>query len=252
MRILAAEIVPGVDRSREEEAALIVLGALLLALLHLFVRPLRRRLMHSDVVGDSAIAGLSTAYVFVVLLPELEPGHDIVGDYIFLIVLAGFITLYGLEQRAHRRAARWGSGTEDVQVFWLLAGVQWCTGFLFVVTWPNVLHERPTFFLLTVVGPALGLALHGYQLSERDPALHGRWGRWALASGPLVGAAFDSIWHETDEAVLDLLVAFLAGLVLFAAIAKETYEHERTRFLPFMAGVSAYVAIFLTRPLHPG
>lgn len=100
--MLAAETASGGAHNAVEEAALIVVGATLIVLLQVFVRPWRQKLFHSEVVADSAIAGLATAYVFVVLLPELETGHEIIGDYIFLIVLAGFVTLYGLEHVAHR------------------------------------------------------------------------------------------------------------------------------------------------------
>lgn len=252
MLVLATEAVTEAEPARGEEVALILVGALLLALLHVVVRPLRRQLLRSELFADSAIAGLSTAYVFVVLLPELETGHEIIGDYVFVIVLCGFVLLFGLEHAMHRLDAKHGSSAAAGRVFALRTGVQWSTGFLFLLTWPNALHERPTFFLLAGAGPALGLALHGYQLSERDPDRHHRWARWVLATGPLAGAAVDIIWHEANEVVLDVMIAFLAGFILFGTITDESYEHERTRFAPFVAGASFYVAIFLTQPLHPG
>lgn len=235
-----------------EAVALVVLAAALVGSVHLFAAQLRQRLFRSEAVADSVFAGLSAAYVFLVLLPELDTTHDVLGDSVFLVVLAAFVTFYGIEHAAERRDRTSDTDAGRRGLFWLRTGLLWVTTLLFVLTLPDHLHDQTTFFILTVGGAALGLAVHSYDVFDAHPTLHQRVGRWVLATAAAVGAAVDLFLRPPPEVVLDVLIAVLAGAVLLKALVGSEWEHTRTRFLPFLSGTAVYALVFLTRPLHPG
>lgn len=107
--------------------AAILASALAMALVHLLspwlsFLPARPRSGWLSVAG-----GVSTAYVFVHLLPELAhhqaQSFQGAGAEIFLIALAGMVVFYGLERWAKLQAGAEDSGAEmPAGAFWLHLG----------------------------------------------------------------------------------------------------------------------------------
>lgn len=101
-----------------------VLGALVIALLvaalHLAAPRIRKLPFIPERATGSSAGGLAVAYVFLHLLPEIAEGSDAIGKAltdavrptplldlgIFLVALAGFTAVYGLERLADRTSSR--------------------------------------------------------------------------------------------------------------------------------------------------
>ncbi|WP_436346302.1 hypothetical protein [Natronorubrum sp. FCH18a] len=215
----------------------------------------------------SLCGGVSVAYVFVHLLPEItehqsrvveafEPTNVVLEAThersLFIAALVGFTLFYGLEQivrRSHRGRNRRANGGEVTiravtGVFWIhigsFAAYNALIGYL-------LLHREETgVSSLLLYGVAMGLhfVVNDYGLREHHQAAYDRIGRWLLA-GAIVGGASLGALVGVPELYLSLLLAFLAGGVILNVIKEELPADRESRFWAFGAGLTAYTGILL-------
>lgn len=226
-----------------------------LAAVHLLAGRLRvlDRLPRSRWLSFSG--GLSVAYVFVHLLPELSAGQEVlatsagpllaaVETHVWLVALVGLSLFYGLERAAKRSQAAHGGGRGARRVFWLHIG----SFALYNVLVGYLLQHRPDDDLAGLLLFWFAMLLH---LLVNDDALHrhhrdayARTGRWVVAAavlgGWLLGWAFD-----VGEAAEVVLLAFLGGGVILNVLKEELPEERQSSFTAFAAGAAAYTALLL-------
>lgn len=255
-----------------------VAAALVLAAVHVVTPGLRWLGGTPRSVWLSVAGGVSVAYVFVHLLPELAEGQAQVSRaleaegpgaplrfaerHVYLIALAGLALFYGLDKlakrsRGQRAEGEPGSGggsgrapdtpegaATSPAVFWVhmasFALYNLLIGYLLV-------HgERRTVGTLAffTVAMALHFVVIDYGLAEDHKAPYHRVGRWllvaALGAGVAVGYA-----AALPEAAIAVLVAFLAGGVILNVLKEEVPSERRSRFWAFAAGMAAYAALLL-------
>ena len=223
-----------------------------LALVHLFAG----RLWFLDGVPRSRAlsfaGGVSVAYVFVHLFPEVQEAGAAIHEsefgplalfaehHVYLVALAGFVLFYGLERFAQRS----GRGAEDPDVFWLHVG---SFGAYNALVGYLLLHREGTgvtSLLFFFVAMALHFVVNDYGLREHHGTLYRRRGRWLLAAAILVGVAV-GVAVAVPEGVLAVLFAFLAGGVILNVIKEELPEERESRFPAFAAGTAGYAALLL-------
>ena len=215
----------------------------------------------------SLAGGISVAYVFVHLLPEItehqaelmerssETARLVAATSeraLFLVALAGFAVFYGLERLAvqsRRRSERGSRGDGDERrselgVFWLHVGsfavYNVLIGYL-------LLHREETGIVnLLLYTTAMGLHFvvndHGLREHHRRAYLHR--GRWILAGAVFVGVVVGFL-VGVPETLLSLLLAFLAGGVILNVIKEELPENRESNFWAFAVGVAGYTAVLL-------
>lgn len=236
-----------------------LLIALCLAAVHLFAGKLR----FLDVIPRSRwlsmAGGVSVAYVFVHVLPDLSHARTTVErtiqrtalppeGLVYLTALVGMTVFYGLERLAKtsRRANREREGQDRTTkgVFWVhsisFAVYNALIGYL-------LLHrEVPGLRSLILFG--LAMALHflitDYGLRQDHKELYHNLGRWFLAAAVLLG------WGVGRAAAihaggLALLFAFLAGGVVLNVLKEELPEERQSRFWAFALGAAGYAAVLL-------
>jgi hypothetical protein len=191
---------------------LTTLLATALALVHLFAAKMRFLDVTPRSVWLSAAGGVSVAYVFVHLLPDLVEEQEAIREAVqealafveghaYLVALLGLAVFYGLEWAAKTsRGRRRRSGKEDVtggRVFWLhvasFAIYNVLIGYL-------LLHrEEPGLqgLVLFAFVMAVHFVVNDYGLREDHKAAYERVGRWVLAAAILAGWAV----LETDGSV---------------------------------------------------
>ncbi len=213
-------------------------------------RPLVRD--HRSVVSFGA--GMSAAYVFVHLLPELsevrqqfvesvEAPLRFEGMAIYFLALVGFLVFYGLDHlRAHLRespeAARFGLSFKlHVGGFAAYAGL---VSYLLV----NSLGETPTDTGLYAVAIAFHFLSVEHALRREYGAAFERSGRFVLAGMCLLGWAVGLLFALPPYA-LALLVAFLSGAIIMNSLIMELPSEKDGRFLPFVSGGVAYGLLLL-------
>ncbi|WP_254543795.1 hypothetical protein [Halomarina pelagica] len=230
----------------------------------------------------SFAGGVSVAYVFVLLLPEINEAvldlvesREAVGSFfsrdvhVYVVVLLGFVLFYGIHSLVTQ--ARSGSegagdaagadgaeggndgdgasdatGDEDASdaIFW--AHVLSFTGYNALIGY--LLFHQEESGLLNLLFYTVALALHFLVIDAGFRRHHGsvydRVGRWILSGAVLVGAGV-GLLMGVSEALLAVLFAFLAGSVVFNSIKEELPSPAGSRFVAFLGGAGLYTAILL-------
>ncbi|MDP8925030.1 MAG: hypothetical protein M3O34_19455 [Chloroflexota bacterium] len=207
----------------------------------------------------SGAGGVSVAYVFIHILPDLSRHQDVmqetfgsvlglVENHAYLVALVGLATFYGLEHaaRASRAERRQGSAGDEMSsgVFWirmLSYGVyNALIGYL-------LLHReepglRSLLFFFTAM--ALHFVVNDYGLRQDHKGAYDRVGRWVLAAAPLLGWAIGAT-TTIHAAAVGVLFAFLAGGVILNVLKEELPEERASRFGAFALGAAGYAALLL-------
>lgn len=239
-----------------EDFVVPLVAAVCLALVHLFAG--RLQLLHSRPRSRwlSAAGGVSVAYVFVHLLPELnraqesvaERAGDLLGfleEHVYLLALLGLAVFYGVESasRRSRRSRPDRSETPVTEAAFVLSIVTFATynaviGYLLVNREEGGL-ENLIFFTLAL---ALHFLVNDAGLRENHPGAYHSFGRWVLSVGVLGGFIVGVLVH-VPEAVVGLLVAFVGGGVILNTFKEELPEERQSRFGAFMLGAFGYAAL---------
>lgn len=229
------------------------IAALLLAALH-FVSPrltFLTRVPRS--VWLSAAGGVSVAYVFVHLLPELAEHEEVFGREgvaygSYLVALAGLGVYYGVERLAQQKPSGRSREAAEVEegdaVFWIHLGAFFLYNLL--VGYLLVDRDEPGLGDLALFTFALGVhfIVNDQGLREHHGTVYDRSGRWLLASAPLAGWAV-GVATELPDVALSAFFAFLAGGIVLNVLKEELPEERESRFSAFAAGAAVYAAVLL-------
>jgi hypothetical protein len=232
------------------ELAATGLVALLFALVHLGGE--RLHFLHSvpRSLWLSAAGGVSVAYVFVHILPDLAHHQQRVEEMgllasverqVWLIALAGLAAFHGLERLVRRR--RRTEEDEGDEVFWLHLGAF----ALYNLLIGYLLLHREEGSGLGLLFYAVAMGLHFLVNDQGLREHHGqayRRARWLLAAAPLAGWALGAAIHLPPLAVTALF-AFVAGGVILNVLKEELPEDRDSRFRAFAGGAAGYAALLL-------
>ena len=231
----------------------------------IFVHPFPRQVLSERQPGFRSLvsfaAGVSVAYVFIDLLPELdeasvsfealaeEIGVPLAEFSVHLAALLGFVLFYGLE-----RLVRWkgaapqeeGEGETDERAEFLLKF--WgSSAYVFLIAY--LIQERygdrgeQGLILYAVAMTFHFVALRHSLRYEFTRQYDGGW-RWLFA-GACFGGWFVSAVVGSHELVVGLLLGFLGGMLIMNTTVMELPSEKEGRFIPFIAGSLLY-ALLLT------
>ncbi|MBE9166156.1 hypothetical protein IQ238_00940 [Pleurocapsales cyanobacterium LEGE 06147] len=248
-----------VSESKVFDSITFSLSALLvvaLALVHLYCGKLRflDRIPRSRWL--SVASGVSVAYVFVHLLPDLNARQEVftkinalnfVENHVYLIALFGLTIFYGLERVAKRSRqynAKSGKDIAEIGVFWLhIASFALYNGLIGYL----LLHrEEPGIYSLLFFSIAMGLhfVVNDYGLRQHHKHIYHKIGRWILAAAIIVGWVIGTRVN-ISEAAIAVLFAFLAGGIILNVLKEELPEERESRFWAFALGAIAYAVLLL-------
>jgi len=208
----------------------------------------------------SIAGGVSVAYVFIHILPELSEGQEEfkqIGEtgiirylehHVYLLALAGLAIFYGLERMAklsrqrNRKAGR-GDST-SAGVFWLhiasFAVYNALIGYLLLHREEQTVQSL--FFFFFAIG--LHLVVNDNSLREHHKRNYDRLGRWILSAAVFVGFLIGLV-TEIQALALAALFAFLAGGIILNVLKEELPEERESRFWAFALGAAAYAALLV-------
>lgn len=186
---------------------------------------------------------MAASYVFIHLMTELDEGSALVGSKIHHFVLFGFIIYYGIEcylktSKRGIHAAEPGRLDFSIQI-----AIGWIYTWLIMYSMPESIQQAGFKIVPVLVALVLHLIYSDFHLGNEFPKLYDRWGRSILASAPIVGWAGDVIYFQDDPAVSTLLVALLAGALIYKLCKYELPDHKKSNFAWFLVGVLVFVGL---------
>ncbi|MDP2784785.1 MAG: hypothetical protein Q8O38_09380 [Sulfurimicrobium sp.] len=205
-------------------------------------------------------AGMSAAYVFVHVMPELNDARRAFvesvsvtlryeGMAIYFLALVGFLLFYGLEHqskylRETAGAGEAGEAGEAGPSFKLSIGG--FAAYVWLMAYLLVNHFGDT--LVSIELYAIALTFHFLSLENSLRHEHGaayqRVGRFVLAGMALLGWVMGLLFALPNH-VLALLVAFISGAIIMNSLIMELPAEKGGRFWPFMTGGIVYGLILL-------
>jgi hypothetical protein len=243
----------------DSEIGLSAFVAVAFAAVHVFGGRLNFLRVTPRSVWLSAAGGVSVAYVFVHLLPELAEHQETLAEELtgllggiekhsYLLSLIGLMTFYGLDRLATcapRPAAKEAhDGEVPGGVFWIHLGsfavYNLLIGYL-------LLHrEGGDRFGLLTYGVAMGLhfLVNDQGLRDQHGGSYQRTGRWLLAAAPLAGWGL-GLATAISPPLIAAMFAFLAGGIVLNVLKEELPEERESRFSAFAAGTIGYAALLL-------
>jgi hypothetical protein len=226
-------------------------AALLFALTFLFggrLNPLRFLIRDRQTVV-SFCAGMSAAYVFVHVMPELHTARESFvksvsislryeGASIYFVSLVGFLAFYGLNQ-VDARLQGVGAAGQVGRAFWVgisgFAAYVCLMGYLLVQN----LEENPVSIALYASAITVHfLALNDALLNEHGLA-YDRIGRYILAGVSIFGWGLGLVFPLPHH-VLALFVAFISGAIIVNSFIIELHSDRDGRYFPFVTGGVLY------------
>ena len=236
--------------------------AIALALVHLFVNKLKFLSTMPRSRWLSGASGVSVAYVFVHLLPELSEKQEALKDslrvafagsesgllenHVYVMALLGLTIFYGLERLVTESRRKKAHQPEEVEpgVYWLhiisFALYNALIGYL--------LFHREEAGLASLFLYVLAMGLHfivnDFGLSEDYPSAYRHSGRWIVAAAIVVGSVIG--WgSEISEITISLLFSFLAGSIVLNVLKEELPQERKSKFSAFVLGAFVYTILLL-------
>lgn len=235
--------------------------ALLFAAVHLFAGKLRFLDQLPRSRWLSAAGGVSVAYVFLHLLPELSERQHALGEdllfverHVYTLALVGLAVFYGLERvvaSSREEAYKPDNAEEEVSqgatnqgAFWLstlsFALYNLIIGYLLL----SAEADNLTGFVYYATALALHFVVNDYGLRHDHQQRYHRVGRFVLAAAVLVGWGLGRLISIPDLWVTDLL-AFLSGGVILNVLKEELPEERESSFWAFSLGALGYAGLLL-------
>jgi len=233
--------------------------AICLALVHIFANQTRWLTKIPQRWWMSIAGGVSIAYIFLDIFPELEaaqaevehgigPILEYLENHAYLLALVGLAVFYGLEKLAMRsRSHRHHSHGEDCThpgVFWIhIIAFALYNGIL-----GYLLREAENHGLMACSLLFVALALHfivnDVSLRQHHKQNYDRWGRWLLAGAIVLGWVLGQAIH-IDEVAIASIWALIAGGIILNVLKEELPAEQDSHFGMFVAGAAVYSLLLL-------
>lgn len=213
-----------------------LVAAVLFSLVHILTPRFSLVLSRNVAVAGSFGGGIASAFVFLELLPELDHGHQLIGEAIEFVILGGFIAVLGLN---HLSEHRFKHKTKFVSIpIFIACAYNW----LLIFAFPR---SGNVYDLVICVLLVLHLAFYDHSLRKESPAKFDAWGRWLLVLSSLLGwFALVTIGHS-GPFVEDLLIGLLSGAIIYQIFTFDLPATKETRFFWFLGGVLLYLGLYV-------
>lgn len=243
-----------------EVAALV--AVLLMAVVHVLPPHLRfvRLVPRSRIL--SAAGGVSVAYVFIHLLPEVAAAQEAVDEmasgamaaierHAYVTALVGLAVFYGLERAAIRSRVDRDHDPETpgretgTGAFWLsITSFAVYNGLIGHLVVQRAEHGSTLDLALFAGALAVHFVVNDLALRDHHRRRYDRIGRPVLIAAVLCGWIV-GIAVEVPEAALGLVTAFIGGGVILNVLKEELPEERESRFGAFAAGALGYTLLLL-------
>jgi hypothetical protein len=229
----------------------------ILAGIHLFANKISVLHYLSRCKWLSLAGGISVAFVFVHILPELHRMQDfldnngkpaiLVEDYLYVIALVGVLLFYGLEQAIilfqEKNAADKDMAIED-SIFWWHIGIFAAFNTVIGYYFHHELEVSGTSSFLTFIALGFHFLINDYSLLQHHENMYHDTGRWIMAGAVVVGWGIGMIF-TLPEIISSALFALLAGAIVVNSFKEELPEDKESNYGFFLIGATIYSVLLL-------
>jgi hypothetical protein len=231
-------------------------ATLCLMFAHILTPKITDYLSGNDKQFMSFAGGVSVAYVFLDMLPNLVEYNKPIGKYlltsqwltsftellIYLVALVGFLIYYGLDLFAERYEQK----THDNRVVYRLHIVMFC---FYNILITHTMSLRVISGLMYTVLFTFAMSLH-FVLMDRKfcrifPKKFNQSGRISLLVSLFIGWALSLLFDPMNVLLVAFMIAFLAGSILFNVFREELPNSSLASFRWFVLGAAAISCILL-------
>jgi hypothetical protein len=190
-------------------------------------------------------SGVSLAYVFIDLLPALEFGQPILQNtfkgilpyldrHAYLFALFGVLFFQGMQSPNKDSSKTFWASMAGYMMFNLFVGASLAD------------EDNPDIHPLFLFAIAMGLHyfVFDHNLRQDHPSFYDSYGRWFLAAALFVGWII-GYFAEIPDPLIAIVVAFMAGGVLYNVMRFEMPQMEKKTNLFFILGALVYASILL-------
>lgn len=233
---------------------------IVLALIHFFGSRFRFLAGIPRSTWLSGAGGVSVAYVFMHLFPELHEGQQhmeknvawaegFLEHHVYLVALFGLSVFYGLERSvvsAKRKQVKKDSKDKPPKgIFWLHIGsFALYNGLIGYVLFQR--EEEPTqTVILFTIAMALHFLVNDFGMLEHHRDNYRKYGRWVLVLALIIGWVIGYV-TEVPETFVIVLTAFIGGGVILNVLKEELPEERESRYWAFVLGAVLYAILLLS------
>jgi hypothetical protein len=205
----------------------------------------------------AASAGVSLAYVFMDIIPELAERSHVIQEAaihainpvkrIYSITLLGMLTFVALAHLGRiKRSEEEGAEGQPVADWYSLVHIGGFALYNMLIGFLAVARAHASIPSLCVY--MIAIALHMVMIDGLLTEIHGstytRWGRKALAFAVLLGWLLGAM-GSLSELTFSRLFAFLAGGIVITSANEEFPQGDKGRFWYFVAGAVLYATLLV-------
>ena len=206
----------------------------------------------------SVAGGVSVAYVFIHLLPNVAAAQEVV-DFGFggealaehdtwLVLLGGLLIFYGLDRLVHRDDHLGEDAADDDAAkhtaFWLHLATfsiyNMITGYLLV----HRADESTRGLIFFTIAMTLHFIVSDYGLTKDYRRAWLTTARWVLVVALTVGFVIGQV-YELSPVMLAIISAFLGGGTVLNVLREELPKERKSRFSAFLLGVVGYSVVLV-------
>ena len=221
--------------------------AVAIAAIHLLVPRLQPFVKAHEELLNSIGRGLAVAYTFLYLFHEMCVGSKLLGPQLHLLVLLGFLVYYGVEHVVETQVSDAADDPSNPMVrlqFRVLILLKWVYSWLIIYALPEAITSEGIHAITMIIAISLHILHDDVELATRFERHYSHFGRYLLASAPIVGWVCDLFMFEKDLRFSKILMALLAGSILYTTFSGEFREHRKSRFKWFLFGVLIYIVLY--------
>lgn len=207
----------------------------------------------------SFFSGISVAYVFVHIFPELGKAQEyfytndfnflhLLDYHAYLISLAGFLLFYGMEYYA-RKSHKLNLKVNNINrvedhIFWVHSVIN--ISFNFLISYLIFDDEFPSSLglILFFIAMLTHLMIMDYDSYHYNKELYQRYGKWIYICANLLGL-FTAVVFDVKESVFLILFAFLGGGMILNVIKEELPEDKKSNYAGFLLGAIVYAVVLI-------
>lgn len=188
----------------------------------------------------SIAGGVSTAYVFLHLIPELAAGEELFDSNLtYLLALAGLVTFYGLEKFVQEGKKKFAV---DDGTFWVHMASYLV--YNFIIGYILIVEFHGAELYLFALAMAFHFLVNDFGLRHHHQHLYHDKGRWLISAG-IAGGAVVALLTEILHHIISGGISFIAGAVIMNALKEELPEERENKYWAFLLGIIVYAAILM-------